>query len=123
MRLQKIILSKLVYFVIALQVLNMSIDSPNAITYKSSDDINYIDTYVEYIAEVLLKYHNVIPEAAKKQHKQLHHKACQLICSNIRQAVNYFSFNWQQNKTFLSYTDQYAYQFSKEISPPPKFSC
>src|SRR5258708_6607900 len=61
-------------FIIALQILNMSIDAPIAgmsDNSKTEDDFNYIDTYVEYIAEVILKYDNAIPESKNREQKEL----------------------------------------------------
>src|ERR1019366_6600404 len=60
-------------FIVALQILNMSIDSPSAqmpASVPNADDFNYIDTYVEFVAEVILKYDNAIPETKNRQQKE-----------------------------------------------------
>ncbi|MEO5783536.1 MAG: hypothetical protein ABIQ07_09710 [Ginsengibacter sp.] len=120
--------SRLINFlvlIISFQVLNMSIDSPNARRdsyYKAPDNFNYIDTYVEYISEVLCKRENAIPEPGKRHQKQWHHKLQQVICDNLYTNKVVISSQVLRN-TFFNLHDKYAYQFSKEITPPPKPSC
>ena len=114
-------------FIIAFQVLNMSIDSANASRdnyYKTPDNFNYIDTYVEYFSEVICKNDNAIPEPGKRHQKQWQqHKLQQVICDNMRGISKVvISFQVLRN-TFFYHHNKYAYQFIKEISPPPKFSC
>lgn len=112
--------------IIAFQILNMSIDSPNAIQdnhYKIPGNFNYIDTYVEYISEVICKHENAIPEQGKRHQKQWQqHKLQQVICDNMR-STNKIVISCQSlRNTFFNLHDKYAYQFSKEITPPPKNS-
>ena len=100
----------------------MSIDAPAAqmsVSNGSSDDFNYIDTYVEYIAEVILKYDNAIPESKDRQQKELQqHKQFEVVFQKIGfPAISYIEPITE--KRFLSFTDKYAYQFIKEINPPP----
>ena len=56
-------ISRFVAFVIAFKILNMSIDSPSAqmpATIPNADDFNYIDTYMEFVEKVILKYKPII---------------------------------------------------------------
>ncbi len=100
----------------------MSIDAPGAqmpAGTTSSDDINYIDTYVEYIAEVMLKYTNAIPESKDRQQKEFQqHKQFEIAFEKIYPLLN---FIWQDDPIDhpQSFSDKYAYQFIKEINPPP----
>ena len=81
---------------------------------------NFIDTYVEYIAEVILKYDNAIPEAGKRHQKQLQqHKLCQVICEQLPFNIYQLKYSVIKEKYF-NQPDSYVYQFSKEISPPPE---
>ena len=124
MLLHKLKLINFLVLIIALQVLNMSIDSPNASKdsyYRTPDNFNYIDTYVEYISEVICKHENAIPESAKRHQKQWQHKLQYLICDHPRNTnKDMISYLVMQN-IFLNHHDKYAYQFIKEITPPPKF--
>lgn len=108
--------------VIALQILNMSIDAPAAqmnVANGESDSFNYIDTFVEYIAEVVLKYDNAIPENQNREHKELqYNKYTEYIVQRYESAVN---FMWTENLVNRPrhLSDEYAYQFVNEINPPP----
>lgn len=100
----------------------MSLDAPNthiAIDKETSDKFNYIDTYLEYIAEVLLKYENAIPESKNRDQKELqHHKQCELVFSKIT-GVTITFFKERTVKQFLNYSDGYTSHFIKAINPPP----
>jgi hypothetical protein len=117
---------RLIAFVIALQILNMSIDSPNAqmpANAANADDFNYIDTYVEYIAEVILKYDNAIPESKDRQQKELQmQKQFELVFQKFEPIAISF-FEEIIKKRFINFSDKYAYQFIKEINPPPPKAC
>src|SRR3984885_4089318 len=108
--------------IIALQILNMSIDAPNAqmpVQRGCADNFNYIDTYVEYIAEVVLKFDNAIPESKDRQQKELQlQKQFELVFQKI-EPLNISFFDEINEKQFLNFSDKYAYQFIKEINPPP----
>lgn len=100
----------------------MSIDAPNAqmpASKGTTDNFNYIDTYVEYIAEVILKYDNAIPESKDRQQKELQqHKQFEVVFQKITFPTITF-FTRITGKRFLSFSDKYAYQFINEINPPP----
>ena len=123
MLLHKTRLIKFSALIIAIQVLNMSIDSANAIQdnhYNIPGNFNYIDTYVEYISEVICKHENTIPEQGKRHQKQWHHKLQQVICDNLRSTNKVVISSQVLRNIFFNLHDNYAYQFSKEITPPPK---
>jgi hypothetical protein len=117
---------RLIAFVIALQIFNMSIDSPSAqmpANAANADDFNYIDTYVEYIAEVILKYDNAIPESKDRQQKELQmQKQFELVFQKFEPITISF-FEEIIKKRFINFSDKYAYQFIKEINPPPPKAC
>jgi len=112
---------------LAFQILNMGIDSPNAglDSYdKITGNVNYIDTYIEYVAEVMLKYENAIPESGKNPQKQWQqHKLYKITCDKSRVTYTPLIFYVAVKKIFISHQDRYAYQFTKEICPPPKLFC
>ena len=114
-------ISRCIAFLVAIQILNMSIDAPGAQMPPNTDPsaINYIDTFVEYVAEVVLKYDNAIPESKDRQQKELQqHKQFEVIFQKIAAlAISVVEDNTRNY--FLDPSDKYAYQFSKEINPPP----
>ena len=117
---------RLIAFVIALQILNMSIDSPSAqmpSNTANGDNFNYIDTYVEFVAEVVLKYENAIPETKNRQQKEWQlQKQFELVFQKIEPITVSFCPENRQT-SFVSYSDKYAFQFIKEINPPPPKGC
>ena len=122
MRKIKYYISRFFVIVIAIQVLNMSIDSPSAQMATSrgeTDSFNYIDTFVEYVAEIVLKYDNAIPESKDREHKELQsYKYTEYIVQKYEPILN---FTWTENLVSRPRhtSDMYAYQFIKEINPPP----
>lgn len=111
---------KLLIFLIAFQVLNTSIDTPAeniAISY------NYIDTYVEYFAEVVFKLENAFPESGDRQHKELQqHKNLRIKIQNTYLlSFTAFFTRFVENFSFTQ-PDKYFFTFTKEINPPPEFS-
>ncbi len=108
---------------IALQILNMSIDITAAQSNTaSSGDYNYIDTYIEYIAEIILKYENAIPESKHRGQKELQsHKQLQVICQSLS-VSSYASLPGESLlKVYPGYINKYACEFIKEVNlPPPK---
>lgn len=115
-------ISRFVAFVIAFQILNMSIDSPSAqmpAAIPNADDFNYIDTYVEFVTEVILKYDNAIPETKNREQKELQmQKQFELVFQKIEPITISFSSLEIKNQ-FISYGDKYTFQFINEINPPP----
>ena len=105
-----------------MQILNMSIDAPNAVKQcdnASSDNFNYMDSFVEYVTEVVLKYENAIPESKDRQQKELQsQKQFELVFQKIEPITVSF-FNQTQEKLFINFSDKYAYRFINEIVPPP----
>ncbi len=115
-------ISRFIAFLIAVQILNMSIDAPSAQMKTGEgkpDNFNYIDSYVEYIAEGILKYENAIPESKDRQQKELQqHKQFEVVYQKVSPIIISF-FEVTTKETFLNFSDKYAYQFIKEINPPP----
>ncbi|HVZ95901.1 MAG TPA: hypothetical protein VG847_03440 [Chitinophagaceae bacterium] len=104
----------------------MSIDSPNAqlpLNAPNADNFNYIDTYVEFVAEVILKHENAIPETGNRPQKEWQmQKQFELVCQKIVPITIHF-FASPSKKIYCHFTDSYAYQFIKEINPPPPKAC
>ena len=112
---------RFIAFLVAIQILNMSIDAPGAQMPPNTDssEINYIDTFVEYVAEVVLNYDNAIPESKDRQQKELQqHKQFEVVFQKILPlTISVIEDN--SRKYFADPSDKYAYQFIKEINPPP----
>jgi hypothetical protein len=117
-------LINIIVFLSALQILNMSIDSPilqgDNLT-RSSVGFNYIDSYVEYLTEVILKYENAIPETVKHHQKELQrHKMNLLICSDDVTFRTVLFFDIFSVKIHFNHYDDYVYKVIKEINASPE---
>lgn len=117
---------RLLTFIVALQILNMSIDSPNAQLPANAPDastFNYIDTYVEFVAEVILNHVNAIPETKNRPFKEWQtQKQFELVFQKIVPLI-IPGFDTTDENEYATFTNTYAYQFIKEINPPPPKSC
>ncbi|MDQ6763604.1 MAG: hypothetical protein M3015_13370 [Bacteroidota bacterium] len=122
--LKNIRFARFTLFIIALQVLNMSIDVP-AVQMNNggrAGDFNYVDTYVEFIAEVLMRIENAIPEQRHRQHRELQmHKQVQVICQQIEIVLQSRLHALMGMKNYPTYTNNYRYQLTREINHPPSF--
>src|SRR4051812_15206832 len=103
----------------------MSIDAPSAQKADTAyGDFNYIDSYVEYISEVILKYENAIPETKNRQNKELQlHKHIEVICQAVKLPKTLALASGSVQKIYPGYSDKYACRFVKEINPPPPKIC
>jgi hypothetical protein len=116
---------RLLTFITALQILNLSIDAPGTQMANYSarhDNFNYIDSYIEFVAEIILKYDNAVPESNHRQQKELlQHKQFVVICDTAEPVIVPL-FYPDAGKIHFAYSDKYFYQFIKEINPPPKYN-
>ncbi len=100
----------------------MSIDAPNAqmpVDKEVPNNFNYIDTYVEYIAEIILRYDNAIPESKDRPQKELQQNKQFEVVFQINAFLITPFFKEKTKKQFLNFSDKYGYLFFKEINPPP----
>ncbi len=115
------LLIKLALFVLAFQVVNMSIDVPVAQMKNSATkgDFNFIDTYIEFVTEVIFKYENAIPESRHRHHRELQaHQQVQVICQQIQIAEPSLAAP-SPSKGYPVYINNYAFQFVQEFNRPP----
>ena len=108
----------------AAQILNMSIDVP-MVEMKmtpATEDYNFIDTYVEFITEVIFKYENSIPESKHRHHRVLQtHQQFQVICQQISIPAPSGLPAPSILKGYPGYINNYAFRFIKEFNRPPSF--
>ncbi len=118
----KTIFFKAIVFVVALQILNLSIYAQDYNPIKSSNvlyETNEINSIMEYVGEIVLKHQNQFPEYPNDGQKNLQLK---------HTALTTFSFQYLKvqsctNKAVINYivpvTEDYYFLFLKEINPPP----
>ena len=115
-------IARILTILLAIQILNVSIYPEVLQSFReenSSAPVNEMDSIVEYVTEIVLGYQNVFPEFPHKHQKemQLHkHGSISLYTEEVaNQPLPAFKFSAQKNFP----QDAYAYQFYKEINPPP----
>ena len=116
---------KLIFFLMAFQLMNMSIDIPAAELKHtaSTDNFNYIDTYIEFITEVIFKYENAIPEAKHRHQRVLQtHQQLLVICQHFDNGISTGLRSVSLKAGYPDYSNHYAFQFTTELMRPPSLS-
>ncbi|WP_147313898.1 hypothetical protein [Deminuibacter soli] len=113
-------------FVVAIQILNLSIYTqdfrPLAQHNHTVGDFNEINSIVEYVAEVVLDNKNALPEYQRtnNNHKDLQlHKHLAIKIIDLKQYIPFRVPEIQQHNFTSQFKQDYAYQYFKEINPPP----
>jgi hypothetical protein len=115
---------RLLIAVIAIQIINLSIDAvefqPIATTV-TINDFNYFNSITEYISEIVMGNKDAFPEFQKES------------SSSKSQIIKHLSFKLYQQDPFVCsaefvtksaelvvpLTEDYTYQYFQEINPPP----
>jgi hypothetical protein len=110
-------------FIVALQMLNLCIDTQSFQFLHSKQTVGYsneINSFVEYFAEVVFDHKNALPEYQKSSHdnQQVHkHFGINHLAVEDRKT---FEHPCAQSGIVLSPLQKgYDYLFFKEINPPP----
>lgn len=114
-------------FLLALQVLNLSINAPDFKQLYSpvseQAPTNITETAVEYVVEVIMGIKNAIPEQVQ-HHKDLHfHKQVSFKAECTPLFYESSSLQVKSGKTVIPLQDTYNYLFLQEINPPPPKAC
>jgi len=110
-------------FIVAVQVLNLCIDTQTFQPIQAKHTVGYfneINSFVEYFAEVVLDHKNAMPEYQKSSHEsqQLHkHFPTNHLAVNEKKP---FLHPFQTDNILLSVVqEKYNYLYYKKINPPP----
>jgi hypothetical protein len=117
------IIFRFLWFIIALHILNCSIDTPDGIPSSQPEDltINDIETVYELVVEKLLGYENAVPEHDEPGDEENNR-------INAKKTVDFyysqFSLNLppihkQSAERYCLFKDTYYKQFHPELTPPP----
>jgi hypothetical protein len=118
----KIFFAKFITFIVALQILNVSIYAQDIDMLQQRNVLSYsneINSITEYVSEVILKHSNAFPEYPNDGHKEMQ------FSKHID--LNLFSFHhFKAQPTPKAYIEylyphkiDYNFLFFKEINPPP----
>lgn len=122
----KLHIAKLLAFVVALQILNLSIYTqdfrPLAQHNTTVGDFNEINSVVEYVAEVVLGNQNALPEYQhnNNNHKDLQlHKHLSIKIIDLKQYVPFRVIEQTSHVFGTQFKQDYQYLYYGEINPPP----
>ena len=118
----RIAFAKFITFIVALQILNVSIYAQDINMLQQRNVLSYsneINSITEYVGEIVLKHNNAFPEYPNDGHKEIQ------FSKHID--LNLFSFqHFKVQPTLKIYTAylypykiDYNFLFFKEINPPP----
>lgn len=120
-------ITRVIVFLLALQVLNLSINAPDFKQLSSpvseQAPTNITETAVEYVVEVIMGIKNAIPEQVQ-HHKDLHfHKQVSFKTECTPLFYESSSLQVKSGKTAIPLQETYNYLFLQEINPPPPKAC
>ncbi len=118
---------RVIVFLLALQVLNLSIYAPDfRQLYSPAREYaptNITETAVEYVVEVIMGIKNAIPEQMQ-HHKDLHfHKQVSFKAECTPVFYHLPSLQVRSGKTAIHLQETYNYLYLQEINPPPPKTC
>ena len=123
MRNLRIYIARFFAFVVAIQVLNLSIDAQAFQSLESNHSIHYfneINSFVEYFAVLVSGDKNALPEYKKSTHEKLQvHKHITIKHITLDQKNAHEDDDLIAAKFRAPEPENYAYFFYKEINPPP----
>jgi hypothetical protein len=117
-----------VLLILAIQILNLSIDAVDfhpvyANNSTANTNFNNINSATEYISEVVLGYTNTFPETAHKLPKQ---KTTHSLKHTTIKVYEPKPLNFSIEEQFITIVsfafpldEKYSFLFSKDITPPP----
>lgn len=110
-------------FIVAIQILNLSIDAQAFTFLQTKQTVGYsneINSFVEYFAEIVFEHRDAMPEYQKSSHDNLQlHKNFIIKQITVEERKN-FQYPFIENKPMLSQLQTgYTYLYYKEIIPPP----
>lgn len=119
-------MSKLVIAIVALQIINMSVDTNDFKPLQCNNvigDFNYLNTMAEYITEIVMKKTDAFPEFFK--HSGSQSQSLKHIDIKLYQPTAFYALNICSTiVTNISspFDDKYSYQFYEEILQPPSIA-
>jgi len=125
----KNIITKFLIILISIQILNLSVDSIDFQPISDNiviGDFNYLNSFTEYVSEILLGHKDSFPEyqneSTSSKAQFVKHLSLKLYQSTSSLAINkYFE---EASAFIVQLKEPYSFIFCKEINPPPpKVSC
>ena len=116
-------IAKLVVFIMAVQILNLSIYAQDFNPIKTSKTLyetNEINSIAEYVGEVVLHHNNQFPEYPNDGHKDLQFLKHFTLTAFAIPVLKIKNGNYAINSKYVfPVNEHYYFLFYKEINPPP----
>ncbi len=120
----KNIIAKFLVAIIALQIINLSIDSTDFQPISSNitlGDFNYINSLTEYVSEIVLGNKDAFPEyqneSSSSKAQLVKHLSIKL--SQPTTVVDIINISEELHSFIVPLNESYSFAFYKEINPPP----
>ena len=113
---------QLLLLVLALQIMNMSVNAIDFTPIASTDihDFNDLNTFTEYFAEVVFGHINAFPESIHKEQKQTQLQKHITVKLVTNPPAFHVSAGSDLNAGYLSPRNENGtLAYSREINPPP----
>jgi hypothetical protein len=116
---------QLLVFFMAIQILNMSLDSMQFTAITKSNEVgmfNELNTVVEYVAEIVLGHSNAFPEYNNSKNSSKDYPLQKQVDQKIFPFETYAVVQPTTTSLpdfFIPLTERYTSVFYKEINPPP----
>lgn len=121
----KVYISRFILLLVALQLLNMSLYTPDFHSLSNHGDalpteVNLTESVTEYVVEVMLGHKNAIPEISNKHGHDLHfHKHISFKATDEMTAYQLPELPSGAAAVAVPLNETYSYLFLREINPPP----
>ena len=119
----KILFAKLVVFIMAVQILNLSIYAQDYNPIKIGRTLyetNEINSIAEYVGEVVLHHNNQFPEYPNDGHKDLQFLKHFTLTAISIPVLKMRNVNYTICSSYVvPVNEHYYFLFYKEINPPP----
>ncbi len=119
----KNLISNLVVFIMAVQILNLSIyaqDYNPIKTTKTLYEVNEINSIAEYVGEIILNHHNQFPEYPNDGHKDFQFLKHFTLTAFSVPVLKIRNCHYTVNSSYaVPVNEHYYFLFYKEINPPP----
>jgi len=120
----KNIIAKFIVAIIALQILNLSIDSVDFQPISANitlGDFNYINSLTEYVSEIILGHKDAFPEyqneSTSSKAQLVKHLSLKLYQPTT--SIDIIRISEDAQAFIVPLKEKYSFTFYKEINPPP----
>ena len=117
-------LTKMFIALMSLLIINVSIDAfefQPINTEIAIEDFNYMNSFAEYVTEILLEHKDAFPEYQKESPSSKSQFAKHFAAKIIRKERFVCQFVFQPNQTsyLIPLSEHYLSSYMQEINPPP----